>query len=392
MANEINTILIRYGEIFLKGNNKAYFESMLIRNIKRAVEDIPCKFVRSQSRFFLEEFCADDADELISRLKKVCGLHSISPSVKTVTDLDKIAEIASDISPKSGKFRVTVRRADKKIKLKSMEIARDIGAVMLDNSPELVVDLFKYDFEVNVDIRENGKSYIFYDKIMCVGGLPSGCSGRSVLMLSGGIDSPVAGFQMAKRGVKLTCVHYHSFPYTSELALQKVVDLAQKLVPYVPDIELTVVPFTEIQYAIHEHCPAEYMITIMRRFMMRIAERLAKKVGAGSIITGESLGQVASQTMESINSTNSVVTIPVFRPLIGNDKEDIMTIAKNIDTYDISIRPYEDCCTVFLPKNPVIHPKLKDVIEFESRLNIDELIENAYSKIEMMDTAKIMEG
>ena len=231
-----------------------------------------------------------------------------------------------------------------------------------------------------MDIRDNGYSYLFYDKIPGAGGLPVGCSGSGMLLLSGGIDSPVAGWLMAKRGVRLNAIHFHSFPYTSELALQKVKDLAARLSGYTGGVKLFVVPFTEIQYAIHEKCPESFMITIMRRFMMRIAERIARREECGAIITGESLGQVASQTMQSMNVTNSVVTLPVFRPLIGFDKEEIIDISQKIDTFDISIRPYEDCCTVFLPKNPVIRPKIGEAVEYENRLDVDALIEDAVQR------------
>ena len=383
MAVNYNSILIRYGEIFLKGNNRYYFESLLVKNIKTALAGFDYKFVKSQSRYYVEDFNEDYADEIITRLTKVFGIHSISPSVKVKTDLAEISRIATEISPKSGSFRVTVKRADKRVNMRSMDIAAKIGGDMLMQSKgALTVELFTPEFELNVDIRENGYSYLFYDKIPGAGGLPVGCSGNGMLLLSGGIDSPVAGYVMAKRGVKIFAVHYHSFPYTSELALQKVKDLAKKLTPYCGDITLFVVPFTEIQYAIHNHCPEEFMITIMRRFMMRIAERLANDTHCGAIITGEALGQVASQTMQSINVTNSVVEMPVFRPLIGSDKEEIIKISEKIDTYDISIRPYEDCCTVFLPKNPVIKPKLADAINYEQRLEIDALIEDALNRTE----------
>lgn len=383
MATEYNTILIRYGELFLKGNNRSYFESLLIKNIKAALAGISFKFVKSRGRFFIEDFADPDKCEILDRLKKVFGIHSISPAIKTPTDLSLISEIASQIAPQEGTFRVTVKRADKRIDMRSMDIAAKIGGDMLSRAPKRKVELYQFDFELHVDIRENGFSYVFYETIMGAQGLPSGCSGKAMLLLSGGIDSPVAAYMMAKRGLNVVCVHYHSFPYTGELALQKVVDLASKLHPYIPHIELNVVPFTEIQYAIHEHCPQEFMITIMRRFMMRIAERLAKIKKCGALITGESLGQVASQTMESIQTTNAVVTLPVFRPLIGNDKDEIIAIAQKIDTFDISIRPYEDCCTVFLPKNPVIHPKMEDVIRYEQRLDIETLIAKALEGVEM---------
>lgn len=376
------TILIRIGEIFLKGNNKRFFENILNTNIKNSLKDIECKIIFLRNRIIVEKFDNNDEYELIDRLTKIFGIHSISPAIKTKTDLDEIAKLALEISPKQGKFRVTVNRADKSIMKKSMEIAADIGGYMLVNSESLKVDLYDYDFEVNVDIRENGTTYIFYKKIECAGGLPVGCSGKGMLLLSGGIDSPVAGYRIAKRGVKLYAVHYHSFPYTSEKAKEKVIDLANKLSKYAGEIELSVVPFTDIQYAIREKCPAPYMITIMRRFMMKIAEIIAIEKGCGALITGESLGQVASQTMESIIVTNSVVKLPVYRPLIGNDKIEIIDVAKKIDTFELSILPYEDCCTVFLPKNPVIKPNLEHVMEMEKELEIDDLIEKAINSRE----------
>lgn len=385
MAVEYNSILIRFGEIFLKGDNRYYFENLLIKNIKSALSGYNYEFVRSQSRYYVENFAPEDKDDIIAALTKVFGIHSVSPTVKLKTDVEEIGRVAAEISPKTGKFRVTVKRADKRFYMTSPEIGAKIGGMMLKASGgKLKVDLFDYDFEVFVDVRENGYSYLFYDKIMGAQGLPTGCSGNGMLLLSGGIDSPVAGWLMAKRGIRLYAIHFHSFPYTSELALQKVKDLAKKLTAYCGDINLFVVPFTEIQYAIHKHCPAEFMITIMRRFMMRIAERIARENNCGAIITGESLGQVASQTMQSIIVTNSVVTLPVYRPLIGLDKYEIIDIANKIDTFDISIRPYEDCCTVFLPKNPVIKPKLADAIEFENRLDIEPLIDAAIKNTELV--------
>lgn len=378
------TILIRIGEIFLKGNNKRFFENVLNNNIKECLKDANCKLNFARNRIIVEKYNDNNEYEIIDRLTKVFGIHSVSPSIKISTDLSKIALIASEISPKAGKFRVTVNRADKTIPKKSMDIAAEIGGYMLKNSAELKVDLFDFDFEVNVDIRENGTTYIFNKKIEGAGGLPVGCSGKGMLLLSGGIDSPVAGYKIAKRGVQLYAVHYHSFPYTSEKAKEKVIDLAKNLSKYAGKIELSVVPFTDIQYAIREKCPAHYMITLMRRFMMRIAERLAVKKGCGAIITGESLGQVASQTMESIIVTNSVVEIPVYRPLIGSDKSEIIETAKKIDTFELSILPYEDCCTVFLPKSPVIKPSLESAVEMEEALDVETLIENAINNIEVI--------
>lgn len=378
-------ILIRIGEIFLKGNNRGQFVSLLRNNIQNALKGYPHKFTMSQNRMFIEEFDEDDEDEIIKRLSCVFGIYSISSAIKIPTDLERIAVLCSEIFPKNGTFRVTVNRADKRLTKNSMQIAKDIGGYMLDKSKELTVNLFEYDFEVNVDIRENGFSYIFYNKIHCAGGLPVGSGGNGMLLLSGGIDSPVAGYLMAKRGVKIYAVHFHSFPYTSEQAKEKVIELARIMSAYMGPIELCVVPFTDIQYAIKENCPIEYMITIMRRFMMRIAENLANKYKCGAIITGESLGQVASQTMQSINVTNSVVSMPVFRPLIGMDKTDIIEISQKINTFETSILPYEDCCTVFLPKNPVIKPKIDLAIEFENKIeNKEQLIEDAIANVEVI--------
>ena len=378
-------ILLRVGELFLKGNNRHYFVACLKNNILAALNGFSCRFNGTQNRMFVEGYDDEDESAIIKRLLCVFGISSISPAVKVASDETALRETCDEISPKEGKFRVTVNRADKRIKKTSMEIAREIGGYMLSKEKGRKVDLFNFDFEVNVDIRENGYSYIFYEKIPAQGGLPVGCGGNAMLLLSGGIDSPVAAYRMAKRGVKIFAVHFHSFPYTSELAKEKVINLAKILVPYCGEIELSVVPFTDIQYAIKEKCPIEYMITIMRRFMMRIAQRLAEKNGCGCIVTGESLGQVASQTMESINVTNSVVTLPVFRPLIGMDKTEIIETAQKIGTFDTSILPYEDCCTVFLPKNPVIKPKIEYAVTYEERIeNREELIEDAICRAEVL--------
>ena len=381
-------ILIRIGELFLKGNNKGFFIAALKKNINETLRKIKCKLIVSQNRMFVENYDEENESEIIQKLCKVFGIYSISPAIKMQTDLNEIAKVCSEIFPKDGKFRVTVNRADKRLPKTSMEIAREIGGYMLKKSQSLKVELYDYDFEVNIDIRENGLSYVFYKKILCQGGLPVGCSGNGMLLLSGGIDSPVAGYAMAKRGVKIYAVHYHSFPYTSEQAKEKVIDLAKIISEFCGNITLYVVPFTEIQYQIKEKCPMEYMITMMRRFMMRIAEKLAIANNCGAIVTGESLGQVASQTMESINVTNSVVDVPVFRPLIGMDKTEIIDISKKIGAFETSILPYEDCCTVFLPKNPVIRPKIADAIKYEKELNIQDLIDEAIKNAEIIECFK----
>ena len=372
----MNTILIRYGEIFLKGNNRGYFESALAKNIRTALENFKFKFVRAQNRFLLEDYDEAYETDIIDKLTKIFGIHSVSVAVKvksTEEELEKAAVLM--MKDKSGTFRVTVNRADKKIQKSSMELAARLGGAVLESNPNLTVNLHVFDTDLYVDIRENGLSYLFTDKIMGAGGMPVGTAGEGMVLLSGGIDSPVAAYMMAKRGLKLHAIHFHSAPYTSEMAKQKVVDLAGIVKNYSGPIVLHVIPFTDVQLKIHEKCPAELMITIMRRFMMRIAERIAKANSCGALITGESLGQVASQTMESITVTNGVIEdLPVFRPLIGMDKTEIMDIARNIDTYDTSILPYEDCCTVFLPKNPVIRPKLETVLKAEAKLDVETLI------------------
>lgn len=372
----MNTILIRYGEIFLKGNNRGYFESALAKNIRTALENFKFKFVRAQNRFLLEDYDEAYETDIIDKLTKIFGIHSVSVAVKvksTEEELEKAAVLM--MKDKSGTFRVTVNRADKKIQKSSMELAAQLGGAVLESNPNLTVNLHVFDTDLYVDIRENSLSYLFTDKIMGAGGMPVGTAGAGMVLLSGGIDSPVAAYMMAKRGLKLHAIHFHSAPYTSEMAKQKVVDLAGIVKNYSGPIVLHVIPFTDVQLKIHEKCPAELMITIMRRFMMRIAERVAKANSCGALITGESLGQVASQTMESITVTNGVIEdLPVFRPLIGMDKTEIMDIARNIDTYDTSILPYEDCCTVFLPKNPVIRPKLETVLKAEAKLDVETLI------------------
>ncbi len=380
-----HTIIIRYGEIFLKGRNRYVFENLLISNIKNALKGIRYNFAKTQSRYFIENYAISCEEEIVAKLSKVFGISSISKAVKVKSDIALIKQVSLDMMPTSGTFRVTVRRADKRIANTSMQLQAEIGEYILEQNTDLTVDLYNFDCELYVDMRENGFSYVFCDKIAGQGGMPVGSSANGMLLLSGGIDSPVAGYMMAKRGMKIYAIHFHSFPYTSEQAKEKVVELARILTSFTGQIELSVVPFTDIQFAIHENCPKEFMITIMRRFMMKIAERIAKTKNCAAILTGESLAQVASQTAESINVTNSVVSIPVFRPLIGMDKEEIIKISKKIGTFETSILPYEDCCTVFLPKNPVIHPVLSVIEEAESKIkNIDELIENAINNTEQI--------
>ena len=385
-------IVIRFGELFLKGKNRDYFESMLVRNIKWALEGVDCVFERSQGRYFVENFAEDDCDEIIDRLKKVFGIHSLSVADKVAVRADEdfpdirasLIRAASERAENAeGKlrFRVTVKRADKRIPMTSAEIAAALGGSVLSLG-KFKVDLTDYDCDFKVDIRENGFALVYTDVIAGAGGLPVGCSGRGMLLLSGGIDSPVAAYMMAKRGMRLFAVHFASPPYTSEKAREKVVELKDIVSAYTGRVKLFVVPFTEIQLAIHKNCPANFMITIMRRFMMRIACRLAQRFECGAVITGESLGQVASQTVESMTCTEDTASLPVFRPLIGMDKDEIVDIAKRIGTFETSIQPYEDCCTVFLPKSPVIHPSLAAVRKVEAALDVETLVEEALAAAE----------
>ena len=379
-------LLLRFGEIYLKGRNKATFEKQLTDNIKHALKGVPCRLARMHGRYIIEGLSEENVYDAKDRVRRVFGLHSFSEAVKIPTDLSLMKELVRDYLPKEGSFRFTVNRADKKFPFNSQEIAKELGGAALAFAPTLKVDLFNPNKEIFVDLREEGYTFIFSEKTACVGGMPVGSSGKGIVLLSGGIDSPVAAYRMAKRGLKMYGVHFHSFPYTSPMAKQKVIDRAKILSTYQGGFELSVVSFTEIQRQIHENCPEEYMITIMRRIMMRIAERLAKERGCGSISTGESLAQVASQTQESILVTNSVVEeLPVFRPLIGMDKEEIIQTAREIGTFDKSIEPYEDCCTVFLPKFPVIKPKLALIEEAEARIDYRSLIEEALASVETIN-------
>ncbi|MBQ7236332.1 MAG: tRNA 4-thiouridine(8) synthase ThiI [Clostridia bacterium] len=379
-----NAIIIRYCEIHLKGKNRGFFEKLLKENIKRSLKGIDFTFTTMHSRYLIEDF--DDADyEIITeKLKKIAGIHTYSKALVVESSFENILEAAKSLcEDKVGTFKVATNRADKTFTPSSMETSMLLGGKLLElYSKNIKVDVKNPDFTVYVDIREDGKTFVYTDVIHCLSGMPVGSAGKGLLLISGGIDSPVAGYMMTKRGMKLNCLHFHSFPYTGEAAKEKVIELTKKVGEYNGGINLYVVSFTHIQEAIHKHCPEEFMITIMRRFMMRIAQRLAIQQGDQAIITGESLGQVASQTIESITSSNSVVTMPVLRPLIAFDKIDIIENSRKIDTYETSILPYEDCCTVFLPKFPAIKPNLERVKRAESKLDIEGLIEEAFSKVE----------
>ena len=379
-------IIIRWGEIHLKGKNRGHFERLLENNIKHAISTYNISMKKISGRYVLEGIDEYIYDDVVKSLSKVGGIHSISPCYLIKTSLEGIIETSTFImKDKSGTFKVETKRADKKFELNSVELSRKIGGEVLRSNHSLKVDVHTPDVVLSIDIRETGETLIFTDTIKMMGGMPNGSSGKGLLMISGGIDSPVAGYMMAKRGMKLDAIHFHSYPYTSEMAKEKVIELAKAVAGYTGGLRLYIVSFTHIQEAIHEHCKEEYMITLMRRFMMKISETIAKNNKLQAIITGESLGQVASQTIESITSSNSVVTMPVLRPLIAFDKLDIIEISEKIGTYETSILPYEDCCTVFLPKHPLIKPNLEKVKIEEGKLEVEKLIDDAISSLEIID-------
>ena len=383
-------ILVRYEEIFLKGLNRPLFENKLIKNMKQALYGLgQIKIIKAQSRIYVEPDNENyPLDEAINRLTKVFGISSVSPVWKLQTNKDTIyeksIEMVKGILKKCNykTFKVATKRGDKKFPLNSMEVSKELGAILLQNIPELKVDVINPDFVLHVEIREF--SYVYSEIVPGVKGLPVGSNGLATLLISGGIDSPVAGWMIAKRGVKLEAVHFYSYPYTSERAKDKVIELIKIISEYNLGIKLHIIPFTDIQMAINQSCPHDYITIIMRRFMMKIAERIAYMEGAMSLVSGESLGQVASQTMESINATNNAVELPVFRPLIGMDKNEIIDIAQKIETFETSILPFEDCCTVFVPKHPETRPKLEKVLEEEAKADVGELIEEAIKNAEIL--------
>ncbi len=379
-------ILIRFGEIFLKGKNYFYFENTLFKNIQNRLRNIDLKLERIAGRFLVTNFSQDDKNKIIDILKTIFGIVSISLAYEIDTSTDNIYNTCKKIILKNSTFKVEVKRADKHFPIESPVLAREIGHIILENNLDKNVDVHAPEEIVYVEIRQNNKTYIYHDKITCLGGMPVGTSGKAMLLLSGGIDSPVAGFLMAKRGLQIDAIHFYSYPYTSEQAKQKVIDLANIIKKYTGNIRLFIVPFTKIQEEIHKNCDDEYMVTLVRRFMMDIAERVAKQNECSAIITGENLAQVASQTVEGITCTNKMAKdLPIFRPLIAFDKIDISKIAEKIGTYNTSILPYEDCCSVFLPKKPVTHPKIERVEKNESLLDRENLILEAINNIEIID-------
>lgn len=369
-------LLIKYAsEIFLKGLNRGRFEKKLKDNIKNVLKEEDYSFYIDQNRWFIQ---AEDISTLKNKVKNVFGVAEVCTVKQTERDLDLIKELALKVMktyPAGTTFKVVTKRANKDFPMNSMEVSGDVGAYILKNSEGYTVEIKKPDAVIDIEIRD--KAYVYISREKGIGGMPYGINGNTMLMLSGGIDSPVAGFLMAKRGIEVHGIYYHSHPYTSERAKDKVKELARILAGYTGKIHLHVVPFTEIQMDIMDKCPDDELTIIMRRFMMRCACGLAEKLGIQSVTTGESIGQVASQTMESIVVSDDAGDRPVFRPLVAMDKTDIMDLSRKIGTYETSILPYEDCCTIFVPKHPVTKPKLKYIKKHEEALDVDGLVERA---------------
>ena len=383
--------LIKYGEIGLKGKNRYIFEDALIRQIRFALKGAgEFAVTKEQGRIYVDALSDYDYDEVVSALQRVFGIVGICPVIHCDDySWDNLCRVVGDYideayEDKHFTFKVEARRADKSYPKVSMEINADMGEYLLNRFPELSVDVHKPDVLLNIELRAKG--HIYSKTIPGPGGMPVGTNGKAMLLLSGGIDSPVAGYMIAKRGVVIEATYFHAPPYTSERAKQKVVDLAKIVARYAGPIKLNIINFTDIQLAIYDKCPHEELTIIMRRYMMKIAERIALESKALGLITGESIGQVASQTMQSLVTTNAVCTLPVYRPLIGFDKNDIVAIAKEIGTYETSILPFEDCCTIFVAKHPVTKPMLKTIEHSEMHLKevIDDLMKTALETTEVI--------
>ena len=380
---------ISFGEIALKGKNRKYFEDKLISRIKKAIEGTDYKRIyKEQGKIYIESL-EDDIAPVIARLRKVFGIVYISPCIRVEKDMEEIEKAVIKImEEKKAKatvntFKVKTNRVDKNFPMKSPDISRKMGGVILKNIDGIRVDLHNPDTYLFIDIKQ--KVYVYTDRVEGYGGLPVGTNGRGLLLLSGGIDSPVAGFLMAKRGLEISGIHFHSYPFTSERAEEKVKELARILTSYTGRMKLYSVNILEIQKEINAKCPEDEMTILSRRFMMRIAEKVAQRENIDVLITGESLGQVASQTVQGLTVTNAAVDMPILRPLVGLDKAEIIEIAKDIETYETSILPYDDCCTLFLPKHPVTKPILADIERSEGNIAIDLLVNRALENMKVYD-------
>lgn len=384
-------ILIKNGELALKGLNRTAFEDKMIKNIRRRLSDLgKVTFFKSQSTITVYPDSEDfDLDEAVERVGKIFGIAGYSRAAVAAKEFEEIKRVCveyfSDSIFRYKTFKVEAKRSDKKFPLKSPEICREIGAVMLENFSHLKVDVHHPDLVITVEVRDK-EAYIRGNQLKGAGGMPVGTSGKGAVLMSGGIDSPVAAYMMARRGLELRAIHFAAPPYTSELAESKVKMLTEKVSAYAGRIELYIVPFTKIQETIRDACPEEYFTIIMRRLMVEIAARIAEKHGAKALVTGESLGQVASQTLYALACTDSAAAMPILRPLIGMDKNDIVAIARKIDTFETSILPYEDCCTVFTPKHPNTRPRAEDVLAAQEAVDWAGMIEEAieHTKLEVI--------
>lgn len=380
-------LLVRYGELTLKGTNRKMFVNQLKDNVKRALIPLSGYHVKGKrDRMYIELSPEADINEIIQRLSKVYGIKSISPVIKIDKNEEKINQSAIQLShdfEKGSTFKVDVKRVDKSFRLDTYELQRQVGGAILKKNNNITVNVKNPDYEIKIEVRMDA-IYIYEKVIAGAGGLPVGTGGKTLLMLSGGIDSPVAGIEVMKRGVTVEAIHFHSPPFTSEKAKDKVIELTRILAERVGPIKLHLVPFTEIQKQINKVVHPRYTMTSTRRMMMRISDKVVHQINANAIVNGENLGQVASQTLKSMYSINHVTATPVLRPLLTLDKEDIIKKAKELGTFETSIQPYEDCCTIFTPKNPVTEPDFDKVIKYESVFNFDEMIENAVENIKTL--------
>ena len=383
-------VLIKYGELTTKKGNRKFFINTLYQNLKKKLNNFDVKISRDISRMYIE-FSEQELELVLEKLNQVFGVHSYQIAYKIETDIEKIKELAVEVmNEKSGTFKVETRRANKNFPIQSIEFSRQVGGLVLKNNSHLTVDVHNPDTTLTIEILERF-TYLYTDIYHGLGGYPVGVQSKGMLMLSGGIDSPVAGWMALKRGVKIDAVYFEAIPHTSLEARYKVIELSRKLCKYCDSIKLHIVPFTNIQEAIYKECNPEYCITIMRRMMYRIMEKLAKKNKGLVIINGESIGQVASQTLTSMSVINSVTNMPVIRPVACLDKLEIIDIAKKIDTYDISILPYEDCCTVFVPKHPVINPSLQECLLNEKKFDFEKMIDETVNQVEIVVIKEVEE-
>ena len=383
-----NIVAVSFGELFLKGKNRGSFEHKLIEQIKYAIKDFnDVSVYKDSGKVYVETENEGDMDEIVEKVRKIFGISNISPSIKTTKDVDIIIEKTIELfryllnKQDIKTFKIKTKRSDKDFPIKSMDFSALMGGKILENFRSVTVDVHSPDVEVFIDIKKC--CYISSEKIKTLGGLPVGSNGKALLLLSGGIDSPVAGYMIAKRGVEINALYFHTYPFTSERANEKVLKLKEKLEEYCGEIKLYSINMLEIHKAIREFCREEETTILARRFMMRIAEKIALENKMDMLITGESLGQVASQTMKSMIVIENAINIPILKPLVGLDKSEIIEIAREIGTYETSILPYDDCCSVFAPKHPLINPKLENIKRSESNLNVQELIERVCLTLEI---------